>query len=92
VSSITASQRYEDPYLTGIGSMLTNLIPYRKLNFLTPSYAPLIQFGSKHTESSKHSINSMTNFCFNRGNNLTKYDSADRSVYSYGRYQSIDYT
>jgi len=42
ISSITAGQRFQKYGGTNLQHLLTNLIPYPKLNSLVPSYSPMI--------------------------------------------------
>ena len=42
MSDVTAGQRFEGPETKSLQDLLTNLVPYKKMNSLMASYAPLV--------------------------------------------------
>jgi tubulin alpha len=72
VSSMTGSLRFAGALNTDINEFQTNLVPYPRIHFLLPSYAPVLSLEDAHME--KNSVAEMTNAVFEPSNMLTKCD------------------
>ncbi|KAG8234061.1 hypothetical protein J437_LFUL013557 [Ladona fulva] len=69
-SSITASIRFRGPLNNDLADFHTNLVPYPKIHYLIPNYAPL-SFKSYHEPS----VTEITNTCFEATNQMVKCNS-----------------
>jgi tubulin alpha len=70
VSSITAGTRFDGPLNLDMNELQKKLVPYPRIHFLMPSYAPIISADKKHHEPL--STAEITNACFEPANMLVK--------------------
>ena len=61
-SSVTGSLRFDGALNVDLQELQTNLVPYPRLHFLVPSYAPVVSAERAHFESS--SVSEITLSCF----------------------------
>jgi tubulin alpha len=72
VSSMTSSLRYDGSLNTDINEFQTNLVPFPRVHFIVPSYAPTVSREQAFME--KNSVAEMTNAVFDQSSMLTKCD------------------
>lgn len=72
ISSLTLSLRFEGSLNIDMNEFPTNLVPYPRIHFLLPSYAPIIS--SVKSVHEQHSVSELTNALFEPQNTLCKCD------------------
>lgn len=72
VSSMTSSLRYDGSLNTDINEFQTNLVPFPRIHFVVPSYAPTVSTAQAFME--KNSVAEMTSAVFDPSTMLTKVD------------------
>jgi len=72
VSSITASLRFDGSLNVDLNEFQTNLVPYPRIHFPMATYSPLVSAEKAYHEN--HSIQEITNACFEASNQLVKCD------------------
>jgi tubulin alpha len=72
ISSLTCSLRFEGSLNMDMNEFQTNLVPYPRIHFLLPSYAPIISAEKAFHE--QHSVAEITNAVFEAQNTLCKCD------------------
>eukprot|EP01122_Echinamoeba_exundans_P003309 TRINITY_DN13429_c2_g1_i1.p3 TRINITY_DN13429_c2_g1~~TRINITY_DN13429_c2_g1_i1.p3 ORF type:complete len:449 (+),score=137.63 TRINITY_DN13429_c2_g1_i1:80-1426(+) len=72
ISSLTCSLRFEGSLNMDMNEFQTNLVPYPRIHFLLPSYAPIISADKAFHE--QHSVAEITNAAFEAQNTLCKTD------------------
>ena len=72
ISSLTCSLRFEGTLNMDMNEFQTNLVPYPRIHFLLPSYAPIISSAKAFHE--QHSVAEITNAVFEAQNMLCKCD------------------
>jgi len=70
ISSLTCSLRFEGSLNMDLNEFQTNLVPYPRIHFLLPSYAPIISTDKAFHE--QHSVAEITNAVFEAQNTLCK--------------------
>jgi len=70
ISSLTCSLRFEGSLNMDLNEFQTNLVPYPRIHFLLPSYAPIISTDKAFHE--QHSVAEITNSVFESQNTLCK--------------------
>lgn len=72
ISSLTCSLRFEGSLNMDMNEFQTNLVPYPRIHFLLPSYAPIVSSGKAFHEL--NSVAEITNAVFEAQNTLCKCD------------------
>jgi len=72
ISSLTLSLRFEGTLNIDMNEFQTNLVPYPRIHFLLPSYAPIIS--SEKSGHEQFSVAELTNALFEASNTLCKCD------------------
>jgi tubulin alpha len=72
ISSLTCSLRFEGSLNMDLNEFQTNLVPYPRIHFLLPSFAPIISADKAFHE--QHSVAEITNAVFEAQNTLCKTD------------------